>query len=277
MIPHCSACGCEAAAHVPDDEELRECGACPCQQFFSSELVPRIERGNGWTMYLGNCLGILPVLPPTDCVITDPPYGINDRPLEGTNGHATNTWHKPSTWDGSIDPAWCDMVGRAAPKVAWFGHWRKRPEVESAMPLPLRCEIVWAKDRHVGRPAPVAMRDERIWIFSEKGVVPQVHETSVWDEPGIPTWERKEHKNQKPIRLMRRLVEWFTVPGATVLDPFAGSGSTGVACLQLGRRFVGIEQDADHFAVACERLRAEESGTTLEASRAGQENLFKAG
>ena len=73
---------------------------------------------------------------------------------------------------------------------------------------------------------------------------------------------------------MLELVELFTDPGESVLDPFAGSGTTGVACLRLGREFIGIERDPKYFALACERLRAEEAGSTLQAARAGQAALF---
>jgi hypothetical protein len=78
------------------------------------------------------------------------------------------------------------------------------------------------------------------------------------------------HPTRKPVALMCELVGLFTDPSETILDPFAGSGTTGVACLRLGRRFVGVERDVRYFEIACERLRAEELGSTLDASRAGQ-------
>ena len=74
--------------------------------------------------------------------------------------------------------------------------------------------------------------------------------------------------------LMLELVELFTDPGDLVLDPFAGSGTTGVACLRLGRRFIGIERDAKYAAVARERLVAESQGLSLRDARAGQQSLF---
>lgn len=81
---------------------------------------------------------------------------------------------------------------------------------------------------------------------------------------------QNEHPTKKPTRLMMELVADFTDPGDVVLDAFAGSGTTGVACLRLGRKFIGIEKDPKYFALACDRLRAEESGSTLQAARAGQ-------
>lgn len=84
-----------------------------------------------------------------------------------------------------------------------------------------------------------------------------------------------DHLTTKPLQLMLDLVDDFTDAGETVLDPFAGSGTTGVACLRRGRRFVGVEREEKYFELAVERLRAEEGGTTLAAARAGQEVLFK--
>lgn len=82
------------------------------------------------------------------------------------------------------------------------------------------------------------------------------------------------HTTQKPIDLMLRLVELFTDPGDTVLDPYCGSGTTGVACLRLGRNFVGCEMDETYAETARERLRAEECGVSLQSARCGQVPLF---
>jgi DNA modification methylase len=87
---------------------------------------------------------------------------------------------------------------------------------------------------------------------------------------------RNDHPTRKPDDLMLCLVGDFTDEGETVLDPFAGSGTTGVACLRLGRRFIGCELDPKFHELAIERLSAEASGSTLQASRAGQVPLFKA-
>jgi DNA modification methylase len=100
---------------------------------------------------------------------------------------------------------------------------------------------------------------------------------AVWTFPlehGHGNGERNEHPTQKPLALMLALVEDFTDPGDTILDPFCGSGTTGVAALRLGRRFIGIEKDATYRALAVERLKAEGKGSTLQAARAGQVALF---
>ena len=82
------------------------------------------------------------------------------------------------------------------------------------------------------------------------------------------------HTTQKPLPLMSEIVELFTDANNVILDPFAGSGTTGVAALRLGRRFIGIERDPKYAAVARERLAAEEAGSTLAARRAGQVAMF---
>jgi len=84
----------------------------------------------------------------------------------------------------------------------------------------------------------------------------------------------RAHPTQKPVPLMIELVSLFSEPGETILDPYSGSGSTGVAALRLGRHFVGAEMDATYHAIAVERLSAEADGTTLQAARAGQATLF---
>ena len=86
-----------------------------------------------------------------------------------------------------------------------------------------------------------------------------------------------DHETQKPVPLMLELVELFTDPDEIVLDPFAGSGTTGVACLRLARRFLGIEKDARYAAIARERLAAESQGLTLRDARAGQMSLLGGG
>lgn len=216
-----------------------------------------IKIGNS-TLYLGDCLEVLPTLKAA-AVISDPPYGIAHKPQKGRSRPSgsrkmgrSNTWHAESVWDAEINDRWLAAVCLAAPIVAWFGHWRMRQTVEKGMLMPIRAEIVWAKNCHVGPPAPTAPRDERIWLFSNSGIKPSRFETSVWDEPLIPTWKIKEHVNEKPVRLMSRLVSWLQPD--SVIDPFMGSGTTGVACADLGIPFIGIEIDPIHFEKSCERI-----------------------
>ncbi len=220
-----------------------------------------------WDLRLGDCLDPMAGLASlpgrsVDVVITDPPYGIGDDPLRLSpaklaekGGAGNNDYHPVTDWDDAIDERWCAQCCRVSGVVVWFGHWRKRHEVEAAMVYPLRAEIIWAKDTHTTPAQPVASQDERIWVFSAETVKPRKFSTSVWRVPVIPTWSHKNHKNEKPEALMVQLLEVFTDPGQTILDPFAGSGTTGVAAIRLGRRFLGWEKDPKYHAIATRRLQ----------------------
>ena len=101
---------------------------------------------------------------------------------------------------------------------------------------------------------------------------------NVWQHPVVANCSGhrsdRVHPAQKPESLMLELVGLFTSPGDIVLDCYAGSGSTGVAALRLGRRFIGVERLAEHAKTARERLLAEDSSSTLQAIRSGQGALF---
>lgn len=93
---------------------------------------------------------------------------------------------------------------------------------------------------------------------------------------GVERVERN-HPTPKPLVLMLEIISDFTDPDELILDPFAGSGTTGVAALRLGRRCILIEKDAKYAAVARERMEAESKGLTLRDARAGQRGLFEVG
>jgi site-specific DNA-methyltransferase (adenine-specific) len=219
---------------------------------------------DGIRIYHGDCREVVPALVPADVVVTDPPYGIQDSPLRtvgpsgmrvGMRAGRVNTWHPSSAWDLEFDFEWPRLIGAAADIVAWFGHWRKRDVIGAAMGLPLRAEIIWAKDMHTGPPGGlVAMRDERIWLFSRKPLTGRPFDTSVWDEPVIPTWAHKFHKNEKPVKLLTRLLRLVSDPHQTVLDPFMGSGTTLRAAKDLQRQAIGIDSDERYCEIAARRL-----------------------
>src|SRR3972149_7654219 len=222
-------------------------------------MTPYYEQ-DGITIYHGDCREVMPGLR-ADVVVTDPPYGISDEPLtyvdrpdgtRGPRGGQVNTWHPISYWDRDLDTERLLAAALISNVIALFGHWRKRSAFEAAWMGQPRAEIIWAKDTHVGPPCPLAMRDERIWVFSRNGLVPSCFETSVWDEPIIPTWAHRHHKNEKPLALMRRLIRWLC--DGLVLDPFMGSGTTLVAAKLEGRRAIGIEIEERYCEIAANRL-----------------------
>lgn len=225
-----------------------------------------IERGEGWEMHLGDCTEIMPRLGPVGCVVTDPPYGVAH-----VSGWAGAHKGRSILGDESVEVRDAVLAMCAAPALV-FGTWK------TPIPPGSRAAMVWDKGPASGMgdlSIPWKGSFEMIYVIG-KGFVGHRDE-GVLRGHTVVTWASRgrEHPTQKPVSLMVYLVE--RCPGETILDPFAGSASTGVACLRLGRKFIGIEKDPTYFALACERLRAEEQGSTLQASRAGQLPLLGGG
>lgn len=173
------------------------------------------------TLYLGDCLEILPTLPKVDAVITDPPY-----PNEYIEEYRYT--------EGSLE-----NIGIERGLVFWTS---RRP-----FPLTHSSLHVWDKKISVGRDF------ELIYEIGGNGqsIVFRHYLINSIVAAKMSGDEINDHPSQKPIRLMRDLVK--RTVGA-VLDPFMGSGTTGVACMNLGRRFIGIEIEPKYFDIACERI-----------------------
>ncbi len=102
-------------------------------------------------------------------------------------------------------------------------------------------------------------------------------EPDLWTHKWTPSDRKTGHSAEKPIELMARAIRLLVPPGSVVCDPFCGSASTGMAALRESCRFIGIERDDAFADMARDRLAAEESGSTLEAARAGQMPLLGRG
>ena len=190
------------------------------------------------TLYHGDCLEILPTLPKVDAVIADPPYGINWVPRVN---NTERIWLDDKQFDPSpfIEPGrkhlfwganyFCHLL---PPSESWY-LWLKRADG-------------W--DDNVNTYAPVEM------AWSDFGHKQRV-KRHCWNgayRAGDSENRDFLHPAQKPLEIM----EWC-VRGAdsrTVADPFMGSGTTGVACANLGRKFIGIEIERKYFDIACERI-----------------------
>ena len=209
------------------------------------------------TLYLGDCLEILPYCPMVDVVITDPPYSDNTHQYAKTNrgiGHGVKLVTFDSlTTDGFVI-AMRALLRRSAGWVIATCDYR---HAYLAYDWPEFVRLgVWVKPN----PMPQISADRpaqgfEIVLILHSGKTPKRWNrgggSGVWSYPVIrdailPT--------QKPIQLINALISDFTVEGQLVADPFMGSGTVGVSCLQSHRRYIGIEQDADRFAIACERI-----------------------
>ena len=187
----------------------------------------RVERIGDATLYLGDCLEILPTLPKVDAVITDPPYGI------GIAANPVRQRHERMDWDNKpVDGSLLDACIATAPQaIVWGGNYFDLP--------PQQCFYVW--DKVQPEDFSLAMCEYAWTNLKGPAKIFKRHVASY----------AKQHPTQKPEELMR----WCVGKTAgTVLDPFMGSGTTGVACAQLGRKFIGIEIERKYFDIACERI-----------------------
>lgn len=220
--------------------------------------MSRIEHlADGVTLYLGDCREILPTLGKIDAVVSDPPYGME--------------WNTDSTRFSGGDPAknnrrrgngtsrWGAIIGDAIPfdPIPWlaFGETILWGSNHFAERLPRGTTLVWAKK---GTAAwGTFLSDAEIgWQSGGYGVYCK----HVEFQGGLQRKAENDglqaaHPTQKPIALMEWCIERLKSRG-TILDPFMGSGTTGVAAVNLGRKFVGIEIDPGYFDIACRRIQA---------------------
>lgn len=217
--------------------------------------MSRIEHlAEGVTLYLGDCREILPSVGKVDAVVTDPPYGMNwDTNSKRFSGGRKENNGKRQRGPGRND--WGDVRGDSVtfnPKP-----WLDFPEVvlwganHYGQFLPGGTTLVWIK-----KPPHLFgtfLSDAEIgWSKGGHGVY--VHYESF--PPPVRIVENggseAAHPNQKPVGLLSWCIG--RLKGPTVLDPFMGSGTTGVAAVKLGRRFIGIEVEPKYFDTACKRI-----------------------
>lgn len=221
-------------------------------------VSPRVERIGDAELWLGDARDLAPTFGSVDVTITDPPYG------EVTHaGARTKTASNRLVNFASITADQfrrdCEMwLAMSSRWVVMTCEWRHAATLE-ASGLPLVRLGVWIKpngapqftgDRPgVGWEAVAALHREGKKRWNGGG------HHAVWTYPKV----QGEHPTQKPLPLVRRWIADFTDDDELVFDPFMGSGTTGVAAVSLGRRFLGVEIDPAHFDTACRRIEREAS------------------
>lgn len=212
----------------------------------------RVEHIGDATLYFGDCLDIMPTLGPFDAVVTDPPYGIGEsagKAKTRTSG-LTSKIRNPQkyrrdygdkSWDDATAPEAINMARSLSKNAIIFGgNYYDLP--------PTSCWLVWDKMNGATDFADCEMA----WTNLSKAVrkISMLWNGCMRVERSIP----REHPTQKPVALLEWCMGHLPARTETILDPFMGSGTTGVACAKMGRKFTGIELDEGYFDIACRRI-----------------------
>ena len=210
-------------------------------------MSPRIEYIGDATLYLGDCREILPTLPRVDAVVTDPPYGVDFKGKATKHTQATKDFSGGYVnGDSDIGPAVVVTALANADRGVVFPGTRLLFDY----PRPYELGAVYCPSgAGLGR-----------WGFTVQHPIlfygiglPHTRQGPSGFE-SFDTADDCGHPCPKPLRWMRWAVMKCSLPGHAILDPFMGSGTTGMACVQLGRRFIGIEIEPKYFDIACRRI-----------------------
>jgi DNA modification methylase len=201
-------------------------------------------------LWHGDCLEILPTLPKVDAVVTDPPYGIGWTKPFIANGNSR-------AHDGIQNDQDCSARDAAlvfSDRAVVFGSFL------APFPQNVRQVLVWQKPGDSGLFGTVAgyRRDvEPIFLCGQWPAEPVARSSVVTASAhfrGHMAAQTGSHPHAKPVDLLEKLI--VPANAEVICDPFMGSGTTGVACANLGRKFIGIEIERKYFDIACERIAA---------------------
>ena len=217
-------------------------------------------------LWHGDALEVLPLLPAVDAVITDPPFNAGKA--------IANDNLDPKAWRAFCNRLALALWTNGAPNVlveTGKDDATMRQEIERWMPYRYAVALNYTNSMRNGA---VGFANFGLVYWFGEG---KCHERYMdrLDAALISTKDEFTHPTPKMVPHYARLVAMFSPKGGTVLDPFAGSGTTGVAAVQSGRRFIGIELDRGHFETACERIeRAQSQGTLLDSTPVAEQQAM---
>jgi site-specific DNA-methyltransferase (adenine-specific)/modification methylase len=196
------------------------------------------------TLYLGDCAEILPTLGQFDAVVTDPPYGIGES--KGRNKSrgklAIAKDYGNDDWDNEpITKESVDLLRNISKwQIIFGGNYFELP--------PTKCWLIWDKENGQNDFADA----ELAWSNLDKAVRLKRY---MWNGMLRANKEpRGDHPTQKPIGIMEWVISHLPNDVETIIDPYMGSGTTGVACVNMKKHFIGIEREQKYFDIACKRI-----------------------
>lgn len=205
-----------------------------CYDLAISSLRERLERSRvvigDCTLYNEDCRFILPTVHRIDAVVTDPPYGIDIA------ANPVRQKHEKQQWDNKPVDAelLSEVIRKARLQIIWGGNYFGLP--------PTQCFLIW--DKVQPEDFSLAMCEQAWTNMSRPAKLFKRHVVSYV----------KEHPTQKPVELMKWCIDQLPADVEVILDPFMGAGTTGVAAVKKGKRFIGIERERKYFDIACRRI-----------------------
>ena len=193
-------------------------------------------------IYLGDCLEVMRNIPDKsiDLVLTDPPYGI------GISKNPVRQMHAKKQWDNDIpnEEYFNEIFRISKNQIIWGGNYFNLPSSQGF--------IIW--DKKQPENFSLAMCEYAYSSFQKPA---KIYRRSVLEERG------KVHPTQKPVALFKWILDKYSEEGQTILDPFAGSGTTAIACHDLKRNFICIEKEPEYHAIATKRYNEAKAQMTL--------------
>jgi len=224
----------------------------------------QIEQIGDATLYCGDCLEIMPTLEKVDAVVTDPPYKLvcGGRTNESMGGKFKIENYDNSGGIVTCDIDWTDFMppiykslkdNAHAYIMANNRHVQNMLNSSEAAGFKFHNLLAWNKG--TATPNRWYMKNLEFTGFFYKGKAFFINDCGSTQLHKIPNIINAGHPTEKPPELMSVYIGNSTQRQETVLDPFMGSGTTGVACAKLGRKFIGIELEPKYFDIACERIQ----------------------
>lgn len=198
------------------------------------------------TLYQGDCRDILLTLGKVDAVLADPPYGIQQAGgFSGSGGFSAPIQRREyeGDWDSETpnQQVFDSILASADQAIIWGGNYFTDKLPQGSFWL------IWDKENSM----PTFSDAELAWSNIDKKSVKRIK----YMQNGCMSKEKERfHPTQKAVEVMRWSIEQFKGRPKTILDPMMGSGSSGVAAVQMGRKFIGIEKEPKYFDIACKRI-----------------------